>query len=120
MKQEFIITLDELQVKGLNLCDYVSDECYINAIITKGFDICISRCCFLNDSFNSEDDIEKDLEENPFKVTTFKKLQYNVIYNLIFTAEDSPIDLYIDTIITHELKWGKINGFQKGLHYKNN
>lgn len=120
MKQAYIITREELAEKGLELNDYALNGDLVQPIINRGLDIAVSRCCFLNDSFNSEDDIEKDLEENPFKVKAFKKLQYNVIYNLIFTAEDSPTDLYIDTIITHELKWGKINGFQKGLHYKNN
>ena len=62
---------------------------------------------------------ENALDENPELVDTFKKLQYNVIYNLIFTATDDPVDIYVDTIIVHELGWGKINGFQKGIYYKN-
>ena len=54
------------------------------------------------------------------KINTFYKAQYRVIYNLIFQNETSPLDPLLDNIIVHELKWGKINGFQKGLHYKNN
>ena len=120
MKREYIITNQELAEKGLDLNDYALTGDLIPAIIGRGLDICISRCCYLNDSFkNGEDSVEEELDKNPQKVKAFKKLQYNVVYNLIFTATDDPVDLYIDTIIVHELKWGKINGFQKGLWYKN-
>ena len=53
-------------------------------------------------------------------VDSFKKLQFRIMWNLIFTATDDPVDLYVDSIIVHELGWGKINGIQKGLFYKNN
>lgn len=120
MKSEYVITEQEIAVKGINLNDYAIDGTYIPAIINFALDIAVSRICFLNDSFNYEEDIEQDLDANPKKVSAFKKLQYRLIYNLIFTAEESPVDLYIDTVITHELGYGKINGFQKGLFYKNN
>ena len=120
MKEEYIITNEELQYKGLNLSDYALEDTLIPAIINDALDIVVSRVCFLNDSFASEEDIEKDLDDNPNKVSAFKKLQFRIIYNLIFMAEDNPVDLYVDTIIAHECKWGKINGFQKGLWYKHN
>ena len=92
----------------------------IPALINRGLDICVSRCCYLNDTFeNGEESIENDLDLHPQKVKAFKKLQFNILWNLIFTATDDPVDLYIDTIIVHELKWGKINGIQKGLWYRN-
>ena len=120
MKQEYIITNDELSEKGLNLNDYALTGDYIPAIINRGLDICISRICYLNDNLkNGEDSVEEELTKQPEKLKAFKKLQFNVIWNLIFTATDDPIDLYIDTIITHELNLGKINGVQKGLWYKN-
>ena len=120
MLEEYIITNEELAQRGVNLSDYALDETLIPAIIQNALDIAVSRVCFLNDSFYSEEDIEEALEKDNKKVLPFKKLQFRIIYNLIFMAEDNPIDLYVDTIITHECKWGKINGFQKGLHYKNN
>ena len=120
MREEFKITNEEIQSRGVNLDDYALDGTLIPAIIQNALDIAISRVCFLNDSFYGEEDIEKDLDKEPKKVSAFKKLQFRIIYNLIFMAEDNPVDLYVDTIITHECKWGKINGFQKGLHYKNN
>lgn len=120
MKQEYIITNEELSYRGLDLNDYALDGTYINAIIMKGLDICIDRCCYLNDNFMGEKSVEEDLDKHPEKVDEFKGLQYKVIYNLMFTAEDNPIDLSIDTHIVHRLGWGKINGFQKGLWYKNN
>lgn len=120
MKEEYIVTCEELAEKGLELNDYALEGTYIDALIHRGLDICVSRCCYLNDSFLGEEDVEQALDEEPKKVKAFKKLQFNVLWNLIFTATDSPIDQYIDTIIVHELGWGKINGFQKGLYFKHN
>jgi hypothetical protein len=119
MKSEYIITNEELAEKGLDLNEYALDGAYIPAIINRGLDISVSRCCFLNDNFKGEKSVEEALDKDNDLVSTFKKLQYNIVYNLIFTATDDPVDLYIDTIICHELGWGKINGIQKGLWYKN-
>ena len=118
MKKEYVITNDELAEKGLDLNDYALTGDLIPALINRAKDISVTRCCFLNDSFKGEQSIVEELDNHPDKVETFKKLQFNILWNLIFTAEDSPIDLYIDTIIVHELGWGKINGFQKGVYYK--
>ena len=120
MKEQYIITNEELQTRGLNLSDYALEETLIPAIIQNALDIAVSRVCFLNDSFYNEEDIELALDRDSKKVLPFKKLQFRIIWNLIFMAEDNPVDLYVDTVITHECKWGKINGFQKGLHYRNN
>ena len=120
MNNAYIITNDELAERGLDLNEYALEGTFINAIITNALDIAVSRVCFLNDSFYSEDDIEEDLDKDQKKVKAFKKLQYRVIYNLIFTTEDSPIDQSIDSIIAHQLNIGKINGVQKGLYYRHN
>lgn len=127
MNIDYVITDTELQERGLNLSDYALDETYIPAIIQTGLDICVSRCCFLNDSLYGESALETFLEtsvENGIsssdKISAFKKLQYRVIYNLIFQGEREPTDNYVDTIIVHEMKCGKINGFQKGLFYRYN
>ena len=120
MKNEYIITNEELAVKGLDLNEYALDGVFIPAIINIGLDIAITRICYLNDSFkNGEDSVEEELDKNPQKVKAFKKLQFRLIWNLVFTAETEPVDKYIDDIIVHELGWGKINGIQKGLWYKN-
>ena len=120
MKKDYIISNEELSEKGLDLNEYAINGDYIPALINRALDICVSRCCYLNDSFLGEKSVEKALDEKEELVSSFKKLQFNVLWNLIFTATDDPVDLYIDTIITHELGWGKINGFQKGLYYKHN
>lgn len=120
MKKEYIITNEELCDKGLDLNDYAIDGNLINAIINRGLDICVSRCCYLNDNIKGEKGIETELDNNQDLVATFKKLQFSVLWNLIFMGEEAPIDIYTDTIITHELGFGKINGIQKGLYYKNN
>ena len=121
MKSEYIITEQELAEKGLNLNDYLLDGALIPAIINIALDtIIVPRICHLDDSINYEEDIELRLDKEPQKVKPFKTLQYAVIYRLIFMAETGPVDLYVDTIIVNQLKWGKINGFQKGLYYKTN
>ena len=120
MKQEYIITRDELAEKGLDLNDYALNGDYVQVLINRGLDICITRCCYLNDSFLGESSIEQALDQNQDLVGSFKKLQFNILWNLIFTATDDPVDNYIDTIIVHELGWGKINGIQKGLYYRHN
>lgn len=118
MKQEYIITNEELAEKGLDLNDYALTGNLIPALINRGLDISVSRCCFLNDEFKGEKSVEQALDNDPDKVSSFKKLQFNILWNLVFTATTDPVDLYIDTIIVHELGWGKINGFQKGIWYK--
>lgn len=115
MKQEYIITNEELTEKGLNLNDYALDGNFIYPIIYRALDICITRICYLCDNVETEEDIEKFFDNNENKVKVFKKLQFNVIWNLIFMNNDTPVDNYIDSIIAHELNIGKINGFQKGI-----
>ena len=120
MKRDYIVSNEYLSERGLDLNDYALDGTLVNAIINLGLDIAISRCCLLNDQFKGEKSIEEDLDLHPEKVSTFYKLQYRVIYNLIFQNETNPLDQIVDVIISHELGWGKINAFQKGLFYKNN
>ena len=119
MKQEYIITNQECAEKGLDLNNYALTGDLIPALINRALDIAITRCSFNYDNIESEDDIEKALDDNPAKVKVFKKLQFNILWNLIFTATDDPVDVYIDTIISKELNLGKINGIQKGIWYKN-
>lgn len=125
MNEEYIITEQELREKGLNLDDYTLEGTFNYALINLGVDIATTRCCFLNDSLYGEEGLEEylgndDILPSTSKVKAFKKLQYRIIYNLIFMAEQEPVDLYVDTIIVHEMRCGKINGFQKGLYYRNN
>lgn len=120
MKNEYIITEQELVEKGLDLNDYALNGTYVPVLIYRALDICITRICYLNDNFLGESSVEQALDDNPSLVGSFKKLQFNILWNLIFTATDDPVDNYIDTIIVHELGWGKINGIQKGIYYKHN
>jgi len=119
MDKQYIITEEELASKGLELSDYAVNGEYVPAIIYRALDICITRCCFNYDDIETEEELENALAKQPNKIKVFKKLQFNVIWNLVFTATDDPVDIYIDTIICHELNLGKINGFQKGIWYKN-
>ena len=119
MKNEYIITQQECAEKGLNLLDYALSGEYVPALINRALDISITRVCYLNDNVKGESGIESALDSDSTKVSAFKKLQFNILWNLIFTATDDPVDQYIDAIISHELNIGKINGVQKGLWYKN-
>lgn len=115
MKSEYVITNDNLSSRGLDLNDYALDGTFIPAIINDALDLLITRICYLNDSLNGEEDIEKYIDENPTKLNAFLKAQYRMIYNLIFMSEKDPRDNMIDDIVVYEMKLGKINGFQKGL-----
>lgn len=119
MKQEYIITNEELAQRGLDLNDYALEGTFINAIINRGLDIAVSRISDLCDNIKGEIGVEKFLDENIDKLSAFKKLQFTILWNLIFMGEESPIDRYVDVIITHEMECGKINGIQKGLYYSN-
>lgn len=118
MKENYVVSNEYLTQRGLNLNDYAIDGTYINAIIQLGLDLLVTRICYLDDEFKGESDIELALDKEPNKLATFFKAQYRVIYNLIFQNETSPTDPFVDNIICHELGWGKINGWQKGLYYK--
>lgn len=119
MNNAYIITPEELALKGLNLSEYVLDETFIPAIIYLGLDICVDRICELCDNIQFESDIETKLQDNPKLVDPFKKLQYRVIYRLVFMNEESPVDIFVDSIIAKQLNMGKLNAVQKGLRYKN-
>ena len=117
MNEQFIITEQELRERALNLCNLTIEDTDNQAIIYIALDRVVTACCDYNDSFSCEEDIERDLTKNPSKVSSFKKLQRAVIYNLLYTP-DEPVDEYCYKIISQELKWGKINGFQKGIFVK--
>lgn len=120
MNEKYIVSNEYLSQRGLDLNDYALDGTLVQAIIIDALDILVSRICHLNDNLKGENDIEKELEKYPEKVNAFYKAQYRVIYSLIFQNELSPIEQFLDDIIVFELGWGKINGIQKGLYYRNN
>lgn len=113
MEQEYIITNEELAIKGLDLNDYVIDGAKIPAIINLCLDLAITRILTLNDNFSYESDIENALADNQDLISAFKKLQWRIIYNMVFLGDNDPLDKSVDDIICADLKWGKINGFQK-------
>ena len=118
MNEKYIVTDEYLKEKGLDLNDYALDGTYIPAIKNIGLDILVSRICYLDDDLNGEISIEERLGDDENKINTFFKAQYRVIYNLIFQNETNPLDPLVDNIVVHELKWGKINGWQKGIYYR--
>lgn len=115
MKSNYIITEEELTLKGLNLNDYALDGTLIPVIINIGLDLAITRISALNDDVKGEVNIENWLDKNADKLSAFKKLQHRIIYNLIFQNETSPTDKFVDDIIVHELRLGRINGTQFGI-----
>lgn len=115
MKKEYIITNKELTERGLDLNDYALEGTMIPAIINLGLDLCVTRISALNDDVKGESNIESWLDKNQKQVDSFKKLQYRIIYNIIFQGETSPTDKFVDDIIVHELRIGRINGTQYGI-----
>lgn len=118
MKTEYIVTNKYLTEKGLDLNDYALEGTLIPAIINIALDLLVTRTCYLDDSKKGEKDIEEYLDQNENKVNAWFKAQYRVIYNLIFQNETSPLDPMLDNIIVFEIGLGKINGFQKGIYFK--
>jgi len=118
MKKEYIVTNEYLSQRGLDLNEYALSGTMVNAIIQLGLDLLVTRISYLDDNKKGEHYVELALEKEPEKVETFYKAQHRVIYNLIFQNETSPTDAFIDNIIAHELGWGKINGWQKGIYHK--
>lgn len=115
MKSEYIITTDELEQKGLILADYVLDGAFIQPIINIALDLAITRILHFNDNFDYEEDIELAIDNNEKLIKPFKKLQWQIIYNLVFLGDTDPINFSVDNIICSDLRFGKINGFQKNL-----
>ena len=118
MKTEYIVTNEYLTQKGLDLNDYALEGTLIPAIINIALDLLVTRTCYLDDSKKGEKDIETYLDTHEDKVSAWFKAQYRVIYNLIFQNETSPLDPMLDNIIVFEIGLGKINGFQKGIYFK--
>lgn len=117
MKENYVVSEEYLQERGLDLNEYTLEGTFNEAIIHLALDLLITRICYLNDDLKGEKAIERALDENSDKVDTFFKAQYRVIYNLIFQNETSPTDAYIDNIIAHELGFAKLNGWQKGVYH---
>lgn len=113
MNSDYIITNDELMEKGIDLTQYAVDTTYVSPIINQALDLAITRILFLNDNFEYESDIESALDNNSDLVDAFKKLQKQVIYNLLFLGDSDTIDRQVDNIIGGDLKWGKVNAYQK-------
>ena len=125
MNENYVVTNEYLADKGLDLNEYALEGVFITPIIQLGLDLLINRMCQIGDQFHSELDIENylghddNVRTSVQKIDTFLKAQYRIIYNLIFQNEINPVDQFVDGILVHQLGC-KINGFQKGLHYKNN
>ena len=120
MNEKYVVDNGYLRERGLDLNDYALDGAFVQPIIQLALDLLVTRICYLNDSIKGEQDIESILGDNAQKINTFFKAQYRVIYNLIFQNETSPVDPFIDNIIAHELEMAKINGWQKGIYFKQN
>ena len=120
MNEKYVVSNEYLAQRGFDLNDYALDGTLIPAIIWQGYSLLITRICVLDDNKKGEQDIVSDLDKHPEKLPSFYKAQYRILHSLVFQNETSPIDRFIDDIISHELGWGKINGWQKGIYYKHN
>lgn len=118
MKNEYIINETELLEKQMNFSEIALDSDAGNGIIQIALGLAITRCLYLNDNFRYEEDIEKALDNDLKLVKAFKKLQWQIIYNLIYLGDNDPINTLVDNIICCDLRWGKINGYQKNLYVR--
>lgn len=119
MKQEYIITNEELSERyGLDLSRYALDTTFIPLIINIALGKAITRILYLNDNFEYEKDIVKVLDDDENLIDPFKKLQFQIIYNLIFLGDNDPIDSQVDDIICSDLRLGKVNGWQKHIYHR--
>ena len=118
MKKEYIITNEELTAREINLEEYAVDSAQANSIILDMLDDCVTLCCTMNDDFKKgELSIEEALDKEPYKVSIFKKLQYQMLRTELDRPTENVFeDIRLQRIISHELGWGKINGFQKGVY----
>ena len=116
MKKEYIITTEELEQRGLILSEYALDGTMIAPIIEIALGLAISSILDRNDELKYEDDIEKAIDDEPKLVSAFKKLQYQIIYNLIFLGDIDPINSIVERIIRADLRMCKLNGFQTHLN----
>lgn len=116
MKEEYKITPQDLEKKGLILSQYALDTTFIQPIIEIALGLAITRILNRNDDFKYEEDVEHELDKNPKLVEPFKKLQYQIIYNLVFLGDNDPINVTVDNIISCDLRWCKINGWQKQVY----
>lgn len=117
MNIEYKIDNDYLKENfGLDLCEYALDTTFVPMLLNIAFEKVITRILFLNDNFSYESDIELALDENENLIAPFKKLQFQVVYNLVFLGDSDPIDFQVDAIICSDLKWGKLNGWQKQVY----
>jgi len=116
--KDLYITKDELrEIYGLDMEDFAVDETTIDIIINLCVGKAITTIYKLNDNITSDKDIY-DLIVNNGKELSFKKLQYQVIYNYLYISSNDPINDSIFDIIAYELKLCKINGIQKGVNVK--
>lgn len=115
MNVNYVITIDEVNEKGLKLQDYLIDPSTASLFINIALQKCITRILYYNDNFDYESDIETAIDNNSNLIAPFKKLQWQAIYNLVFKGDTDPMDNEVDDIICCDLRWGKINGFQKNV-----
>lgn len=116
MKEQYLITEEELNEKGLVIREYALDESYIHSIILQANDLLNTFVLKHNHDFEGEEDIVADLVAHPQKISSYKKAQHRLIYNMIFLGDNDPLDKIVSDIIIYDLRWGKLNGFQKGAN----
>ena len=116
MNEKYKITEDILKGEyGLSLSDYALDTTFVPMLINIAIGKAITEILYLNDDFHYESDIEKALDKDENLVPAFYKLQFQIVYNLVFLGDSNPINQEVDDIICSDLRWGKINGFQKHI-----
>lgn len=119
MPNKYIITYDELiNDYQFNLGTYVTDVMFVNTVIKQAYERCVTAILHFNDNLKGRNALFEKIDNNEDLVYGFKKLQFQVIYNMCFLGDSDPIDTYCEEIICFDMNMGKINGFQKGIYRK--
>jgi len=124
MRNDYVITNEYLKENyGLDLNDYALEGALIPAIINIALDKAVDIFCEYNDNIKSERALENylGLDDEYYlaidKQDAFKKLQYQIIYRLIFESGLDIKDEWLISLLAKQLGC-KINGFQKGIFQK--
>ena len=124
MNVNYVITNDYLKENyGLDLNDYALEGDLIPAIINIALDKATTIFCEYNDNIKSSRALENYLGQDDSYYTAeekqeaFKKLQYEIVYRLIFESGLDIKDEWLISILAKQLGC-KINGFQKGIFQK--
>ena len=124
MNTNYVITNEYLKENyGLDLNDYALEGDLVPLIINIALDKAVDIFCEYNDNIKGARQLNDylGLDDEYLlasdKQEAFKKLQYQIVYRLIFESGLDIKDEWLISLLAKQLGC-KINGFQKGIFQK--